>query len=325
MTEWLRGRSVFQRVALALMVLFIAGAIASYFSGGTSTFGFLTLALIVGYIGFRKELLWRVRNRLLVTYFLFGVVPIFLIALSLMYTAELLFGQFATQRVRRELKAKIGSVRSAAQNLSLATSHGANSELLDGIRHQVPNLAAIVQTNGDTLRFPGDAVFQTIPPWIAPGFADLFESAGRYYIGANVRDGKTEAFAFLPLDSQILASLTPGVVSIGPVVRGNARIEVEFRAGSSIAVVENHVRKEVAPSRLPPSRGWWDVPIAGMLIRNVQTSSGKEDILLPLISRPSLLVTGGMSTQMTSIAISLLFIVGGLFLIVWKLCPCFLA
>jgi hypothetical protein len=40
---------------------------------------------------------------------------------------------------------------------------------------------------------------------MTPGFADLFESSGRYYIGAKVRDGNTEVFAYLPLDEQALA------------------------------------------------------------------------------------------------------------------------
>jgi O-antigen ligase len=114
MTQWLRGRTVLQRVALALTVLALGAVIASYLFGGTSG-GFVTLAFIVCYIAFRKELLWRVRNRLLVTYFLFGVVPIFLIGLSLMLAAEFLLGQFAAQRVLQDLEARIESVRSTAR------------------------------------------------------------------------------------------------------------------------------------------------------------------------------------------------------------------
>jgi hypothetical protein len=210
MTQLLRGRTVFQRVALALMVLAVGAVIVSYLFGGTSASEFATLAFIVCYIAFRKELLWRVRNRLLVSYFLFGVVPIFLIGLLLMLMAELLLGQFATQRVRQDLEARIESVRSTAQNLVLAASHGAKADLLDGIRQRVPKLAAVVRANGDALRLPPDGQSQTASAWIAPGFGDLFESGGHYYIGANVRDGNTEAFAYLPLDEQTLADETPG-------------------------------------------------------------------------------------------------------------------
>ena len=276
MTQWLRGRTVFQRVALALMVLAVGALIAS---GGTSASGFVTLAFIVCYIAFRKELLWRVRNRLLVTYFLFGVVPIFLIGLSLMLAAEFLLGQFATQRVLQDLEARIESVRSTAQNLMLAASHGAKADLLDGIRQRAPKLAAVVRANGDALRLPPDGQFQTAPVWIAPGFGDLFESGGHYYIGANVRDGNTEAFAYLPLDEQTLASFTPGVVSVARVLREEDRTDFRFcpSAGSPWLKTVSEGDRAV---RIGAARSWWDVPIAGMLAWKVQASSGKADVLL---------------------------------------------
>jgi sigma-B regulation protein RsbU (phosphoserine phosphatase) len=317
MTHWFRGRTVFQRVALVLVVLAVGAVIASYFSGGSSGSGLVTVALIVCYLAFRKELLWRVRNRLLVTYFLFGVIPIFLIGFSLMLTGELLLGQFATQRVRRDLEARIESVRSIAQNLMLAASHDAQSDLLDGIRRRVPKLAAVVRANGNALRLPPAGQFQIAPRWIAPGFSDLFESGGRYYIGANVREGNTEAFAYLSLDEQTLASLTPGVVSVVAVLGGKEHTNVDFGpSGSRIGVSEDGVRKKTIPSGLGPPQSWWDVPIAGMLAWKVQASSGKAEVVLPLVSRPSLLVAGGMTGQMASIALSALVATGVLFLIV---------
>ncbi len=317
MRQWLRGRTVFQHVALALTVLALGAIIISYLSVGTSHSGFLILALIVCYIAFRKELLWRVRNRLLVTFFLFGVLPIFLIGFMLTLSAELLFGQFATELVREELEAQIESVRSAAQNLSVAASHGAKVDLLDGIRQRVPRLAAVVRVNGAALRLPPDGRFQTAPAWIPPGFGDLLEAGGHYYIGANVRDGNTEAFTYLPLDDQTLASLTPGVVSVASVVHGEDRTDVTWGpSGSRMAVMENGVRKEIVPSGLGLPRSWWDVPIAGMLAWTAQASSEKEDVLLPLTSRPSLLVAGGVTGQMASIALSLLVVVGSVLLIV---------
>ncbi len=317
MTQWLRRRTVFQRVALALMLLAALGAILSYVSGGSSASGFLILAFILCFIAFRKELLWRVRNRLLVTYLLFGVVPIFLIAFLLMLSTELLLGQFATQRVRQNLQARIESVRSTAQNLMLAASHGAKPDLLDAIRQRVPNLAAVVRANGAVLSLPPDGQFQTAPTWIAPGFNDLFEAGGHYYIGANARNANAEVFAYLPLDKQTLASLAPGVVSVGHLQPEKDRMFVQFGpSGSGIAVLDNGVRRYIVPpgSGLPPR--WWDVPIAGILIWSVQASSGREDVSLPLVSRPSLLVAGGLTGELATGALVLLAMAGVFFLIV---------
>ncbi len=317
MTQWLRRRTVFQRVALVLMVLAVGAVMADYLSGGTSSYGLLTIALIVCYFAFRKELLWRVRNRLLVTYLLFGIVPLFLIGFLLTLTAELLLGQFASQRVRQELEARIATVRTAAQNLTLAASHGAKADLLDGIRQGTPKLAAVVRANGDVLRLPPNGQVQAAPAWVVAGFSGLFESGGRYYMGANVRDGNTEAFVYLPLDEQTLASLAPAVVSVAGVLSGNDRAEFGFGpSGSRVAVVENGVRKEAVPSVLGPPRSWWDVPIAGMLTWTAETSSGKEEVVLPLVSRPSLLVAGVVTGQMVWVVVSMLIAVGAFFLIV---------
>ncbi len=303
MTHWLRGRTVFQIVALALTVLALCAVIVSYFAGGNSRSDFLLVTLVLCYIAFRKELLWRVRNRLLVTYILFGIVPIFLIGLALTFTTELLLGQFATERVRQGLETRIETVRSAAQNLAVAASHGAKADLLDAMRQRVPNLSA-----------------EAAPAWIAPGFAGLFESGGRYYIGANASAGSTagnDAFVYLPLDEQELASLAPGVVSIAGVLDGKASVNFTFGpSGSSMSSVENGVRKQIVPLGLGPPRGWWDVPIAAILTWTVQTSSGKSDVVLPLLSRPSVLVARTGSGQMASIVLSLLIVVGSFFFIV---------
>ena len=131
---------------------------------------------------------------------------------------------------------------------------------------------------------PQDGRFETSPPWIAPGFGGLFESGGRYFIGANVRGESTEVFAYLSLDEQALASLAPGMVSVGGVLREEHLITTFTfgPSGSRTSVVENGVRKEIAASGLRPPRSWWDVPIAGMLPWKVQTFLRKSGRLTAL-------------------------------------------
>jgi hypothetical protein len=130
MKQWLRGKTLFQKVAMALMLLLVSAAIVSYCSGRTSTAEFVPLALILCYIAFRKELLWRIRNRLLLTPFRFAVVPIVLVGWALIITTELLPGQFATQRVHQDLEMRIETVGGSAQNLTLAASLCAKADLI---------------------------------------------------------------------------------------------------------------------------------------------------------------------------------------------------
>jgi sigma-B regulation protein RsbU (phosphoserine phosphatase) len=316
MNAWLRGRTVFQRVAFGLLALAVAAALVSSISGRTTSAEPVILASLLVAIALRKELLWRVRNRLLLTYFLFGVVPIVLIGWSMAIAAQVLLGQFAAQHVRQELEQRIQSVRSLAQQLALAASHGVGPDALDGTRRRVPRVAAIVRTSGDALRLPADTEIPAEPGWIPHEFAGLFESGGRYYLGAEGRDGGADAFAYLPLDGDTLASLAPGVVSVSTIAREGDSVEIGFRLFSNrLAVVQHGVRKQIEPSGLE-ARGWWDVPIAGTLPWRVETSSESSAIELPVMSRPSVLVGGIMSGRAVSIAVSLLFFVGGSFLIV---------
>jgi sigma-B regulation protein RsbU (phosphoserine phosphatase) len=314
MTQWLRARTVFQWVALALIVLATGGSLISFFFRGTSSSGFVTLAVILGYVAFRRELLWRVRNRLLITYLLSAVVPLLLIGTLLMVTGETLLGQFAMQRARQELVARIGSVQSATQDVALAASHGAHADLLDGIRQRMPQLAMVVRRHGDVLRLPADGALQKAPSSIGPGFNDLFETGGNYYIGADALDENAEVFAYMPLD---LASLAPGVVSFGPVISAKERTDFDLGfSGSTITVVKDGVRQEIVPTGLGPSPGWPDVPVAGMISWSMETDSGKQGMLLPLVSKPSLLISGVATGRMASVVFSLLVSVLILFLLV---------
>ena len=100
--------------------------------------------------------------------------------------------------------------------------------LWDAIPQRTPQLAAVVRLNGTDIRLPRDSPFSTMPAWIAPGYADLFQSDRRYYVGAHARDGTTEAFVYAPLDHQALASLTPGIVSVPAVLSSDAPTTVDF-------------------------------------------------------------------------------------------------
>jgi hypothetical protein len=105
----------------------------------------------------------------------------------------------------------------------------------------VPNLAAVVHVNGDALPLPQDGQFQAAPQWIAPRFAGLFESGGRYFIGANVCDQSTGTFAYLPLDQKALALLTAGIVSVSGVLPEEHLITTFTfgPSGSRTFVIEN--------------------------------------------------------------------------------------
>src|SRR6185437_15014574 len=105
MASWLRGTTWFQRIALILLLPAVAAWAFLPAAGG-----WMLPALLIAFLAFRRRLLWGVRNRLLVTYFLFGIVPLFLISWMLAFTSMLLLNQMAGARARVAIEDRMGSI-----------------------------------------------------------------------------------------------------------------------------------------------------------------------------------------------------------------------
>src|SRR6185295_5546065 len=113
---WLRGTTWFQRIALFLLLAAAGNWIFVKVTGGDPPTGTLVLALFITFLSYRKKLLWRVRNRLILTYILFGVIPLLLIFWLLQLITLMLLGQFASERVRHDLEARMESLHAVAQD-----------------------------------------------------------------------------------------------------------------------------------------------------------------------------------------------------------------
>ena len=276
--------------------------------------------------------LWRVRNRLLVTYFLFGVVPILLIGLMLTFGGQFLFGQLAADRMRQEFDRRTEAVRAAARDISLVPPE-ARSAFVNGLRAQIPGLRVLVRAGDQVLSIPADAELRAIPSWSEAGFGGLFEAESGRFLGAHAKGAApaTEAFVYVPMDRQALASLTPGVAVLS-VVSGDAklnfhvgneslrfgRILVRIGFASTIYIQDNSnaTVETVQSAALSPSKGFWDPVIGGALPWPVRTSSGKSDeVFFMLSSRPSILLAGlGGGVVGANFAIMLL-VLGAFFLV----------
>ncbi|MGC1373636.1 MAG: SpoIIE family protein phosphatase [Candidatus Sulfotelmatobacter sp.] len=114
------GRGAYYSFALAVG-LFILQILLRLFSpawGDTLTgwiqFLAFDAALLFSISFFRvlkRKLLWRVRNRLIVTYVFIGVIPVVLLVLMAVITAYLFAGQFASFVVTSEIKSQLRSMQ----------------------------------------------------------------------------------------------------------------------------------------------------------------------------------------------------------------------
>ena len=92
----------------------------------------IVLLALAGYRWLRAQLLWRLRNRLIVTYVFIGVIPVFLLVVISLITLYLLAGQFAsfvvTSDITTHLRSMEAADRAIARHLSAQISRNGKLE-----------------------------------------------------------------------------------------------------------------------------------------------------------------------------------------------------
>jgi sigma-B regulation protein RsbU (phosphoserine phosphatase) len=288
--QWLGRTAWFQRLALVLVAAL--SVLAVFFrTRGNSISGLVILAFLLIGLAFRRQLLWRVRNRLLLSYFLFGVVPIVLISALIILTLELGLGQLTADRVKRALDARIGEVQAAAQDID-QTPPIVSSFLRKRLFARMPRLGVVIEVNGDTLVDPPDGPFRTSPAWVEPGFQGLIQVGDSVYIAAK----RSAVFTFLPLTLEELDTLTGEAIDVAGIGMGDDDVNVQTDpSGRGVTITSKGV-KRVVQSRLRPPRGFWDIVVVGGLPWKAPSEAKrKNQVFLAAFTRPSLLLQGLMS------------------------------
>ena len=225
-----------------------------------------------------RQLMWRLRTRLLVTYLLFGAVPLSLIFVMIALAFWVLCGQIAANMVQEEISGRTSLLHSAAHDLALTTFYGMRSrapaniaEFERDLRTRIPELRTLVRSAGGGTRIPPEAEIQDIPAWMTAGFQGLLEKDGLYMIAAyasvSSANGAIDALAYVPMDGAMLASFASDVGSVTiPRTNSSAR----------------------APSK---AQGIWDQPLPWASILHArQVDGGTRDLFMTVTSRPSLIL-----------------------------------
>jgi phosphoserine phosphatase RsbU/P len=88
----------------------------------------ILLLAISGFRWLRSQLLWRLRNRLIVTYIFIGVIPVFLLVMISFITLYLFAGQFASFVVTSDISTHLRSMEAANR----AIAHHLATQISDG-------------------------------------------------------------------------------------------------------------------------------------------------------------------------------------------------
>ncbi|MEO5926041.1 MAG: SpoIIE family protein phosphatase [Bryobacteraceae bacterium] len=318
--------SRYQTITLSLLVLAIIG-----FATQVTSWWWMLWTSLLALHAFRKQLLWRVRNRLLLTFFLFGVVPIFLIGVMLVFSGIPFLGQIAAERAEVDLEVRTATLAAVAQSLSSATARSVPTESLDALRQRVPQISIITRAGGATKVEPMDAVIQAAPAQLKTEFQGLMQLDGKYYLAARAHDPSSiaDVLVYVPFDDETRTQLGRGIVEIAAVLGGNEDVSQHVGPDGSSVSVNKSKRPRVflevddAPDgsfeikRLPQAKGFWDVPIAGILSRTIELADGAvRSSAIVVLSRPSLLLASFAGSQIFSVTMILLAIAGGLLLVV---------
>ncbi len=312
--------------AVAALGSLLPGWVGSVFlsfcvlSGVALTFVLVPLAwrLTIG------RFLWKVRNRLVVTYLLMGLAPVVLFFLLASIAAYIFLGQFAIFAASTELERSLQQLstgnRAYAGHLAHTVSLTAPAEVahMPAVEQgAVPNLsrdeaAALASeqvaafVDGRQIRHPLNrlglvANIPSVPSWAGDHFHGVAIAEGHLFLRAvdteHVDGHAVTVISSLPLAKGGVDRFAEGLgrITILPDIAMHTRIDTGEGAPISSEAEEEHadaVRPNtVVGGKLPPPRHFYDLPVhfyAPLPTTDWQTGASRESGL-QVTSRPTLL------------------------------------
>jgi len=254
----------------------------------------LILQLVfLGLRWFRNHVMWSVRNRLIVTYLLIGVVPGVLVVLMASFSTYVLAGQFSSYLTLQEIEAQ-------SRRLQAANSSSAEYVLS---RPEAPNVKSVESFAPDDAVFPGRTVSvlpqSQAPGWLRDGFHGMVIDQGRAYLrAANLVMAGRKPLAVIssaPVEHRLVAAIADRV---GPVSfltipqndRGTNNVEINIARG--LVLINGKPAAGISAGVSPPQRNFWDREFSYYTV--MQTSDWKsggdgQPIILIGTTRPSVL------------------------------------
>ncbi len=274
----------------------------------------LVFSLILFFRWVFGRLLWKVRNRLIVTYLLMGLAPLVLFATLAGFVAYVFSGQFATFSAISAFQSELVQLSVADRELALhvAQALAANPKAplihlpvyqreVRTIEDAPPRLAAF--ENGRKLKLDQGAEdevpIEMLPAWVASsagpnGFEAVVVDGPRLYLRvierAAVGHHTATLVASLPVDKGTLDRLGANLGDINVLqIHEPARGPDAWRKGAR----NEEEFKTISGGVLPPPKGFFDLPVSfATLLKTVDWQTGRPPsppVMLGVVSRPGLL------------------------------------
>jgi sigma-B regulation protein RsbU (phosphoserine phosphatase) len=317
-----RGR--LHRVGFALLVICLVLFVVSFLPGSIGTFGrdfrvWALLSLVVVYLWIAgrwlfRHLLWKVRNRLVVTYLLMALAPIVLVAVLGLASAYVFSGEFAIFAVTSEIQSELARLGSQNRAFAVHVGHALEDKPksksvplpeLDAKEKadQVPGFEVVAFMNGKPVpleRVPTSTTHLELPGWTADGFRGIVIDEEKLYLRAF--DIHTSGLQ----QTMVITSLPLSKQSANQIAKGLGRVEIlpsffgageGTDAGASRSGPRQDLRmaaenpSSVVGGQMPLKEHFYDLPIrfgAPMSISDWKTGKPRL-VLIDVESEPSLL------------------------------------
>jgi len=318
-----------------------AGGLRFLFGLFFTIFAFVLALRLLG--AWRRRMLWRLRNRLLVTYVFIAVIPILLIVGMVALTAYMLYGQLAGYLIASDLESKARQL--GALNLGLTAELSGHAPpgtgdlaelraLLErehaGVRMQLPELILTMSVRGRSLVIPASpapVACTPAPPWVGENFSGLVALEDGLYL---------HSIASVPAwpGSQLCLTVPVRETLLGEVGGGLGPFslilleEVDARDPQGRFVINqrryaSRARLEARSRALPGPRHFFDPALNSVskfdVVRwDLQDSQPQEvPVFLSIATRPSLLNQRIFAPlgDVAQVFLTVLFVSGVVFLV----------
>jgi phosphoserine phosphatase RsbU/P len=200
------------RVFSALLVLY---AVLEWGlkSNGWALLVFLALAIAGVMLAFRlmRKSIWRLRNRLYVTWIFIGVVPIVLILALAAIGAYIVTGQVAVYLVSSELDRRAESLAVPARILTQtkpADRAVMTQQMGRFLGVRMPGIQVAV-LGDQTLHYPSNSRLEAPESW--NDYTGYVLKDGLYYSAAIAKTDGSTAIALAPINAEVLKNIVPGI------------------------------------------------------------------------------------------------------------------
>jgi sigma-B regulation protein RsbU (phosphoserine phosphatase) len=220
-----------------------------------------------------RKAIWRLRNRLLVTYLFIAVVPLSLIVILSALGAYATASQVAVHLMSSELERRIEMLTATADRLAFLQPDQrryAVEHMLDMMyKERFQGLQVVVRDGSNVIKYPDDESIAP-PPSGWKDVAGILHHAGRFYGWAHRSTATGDITVSAPFSRQYLANLVPdlGVADIFPVDSGSPAAPTNKRKGLSFNIgptaardIRNTKEGEAPVPPLKPAANQFDIPV----------------------------------------------------------------